>query len=751
MAQPNNFKKPDTYKSSKSINTGSSSKAGQYNASRNGQRQYNPPKNNNAQQQKQKQMQNKQNNNAKNGHDPNDPNDLNLQQQIKKQAAKKTLTEAAKAYNPALGVAVEKVLDTKKGDEYLNEFAKADSTTEGIKKVAKKFDKEQKRNTMILTLAGIFLPFLLVVLLFILLFAKNADSQVYSNENDGQVIMSDLDDETSNVFKKYPKLYEKVEAEYKKVADEYYVDVDRYLIIATLVAPLENDYITPVKGSCGSETNECYWFKGKLYNWDDFIDVWAEQTGLLAKMQILSFIDTASSSIKVSCGSEKTMEQYAKNDLEVGSPKSFWSIFDIFNIFGGYRNEKEAELNAHCIDARPGSSTVPDVYTESKDQARYYTSVTGSDSFEYVKDANTGGVYFWNLVNQDGFIHTYFADYLSHAENKSEEENYEANLPKILDIANYIYAYYNSIRRDCNGYPVMKGELKKINFREDGSSPIYSLDFEDVFVGGSVLATFGGARGEVLLAQTVITRSEAYYNIVEAGSDHITGSAIMGCWWWKYNPTYDPNYEDQKDNPNYDPDYPKVHYPEIYEAVQKTRGIVVTEYGKYKVLDTEYDAFCPTTRDPIGDFYYLPDGQRNLPIDMTKFSVSSHWTECPCFQNNSSQPGTKYAEKESDLWSQHLGTPPQTTTDTCWEPTGGTKFDQETGKTLNGYKYGATGGHGRGVSQHGMAYFSQFGYTWQGLLKLFLERDNFGISFRRYEGSIQELECVNHLVENRDE
>ena len=741
---------PDVYKSSKSVNNSSSSRVGQYNASRNGTRAYTPPKSTNQSMlNKNKKMQ--QHNNAKNENDPDDPNNLNMKEQIKKQTAKKTLTSAAKAYNPVVGKAVEKALETKKGDEYLDEFAKAETTNEGVKRVVKKAKKETKQKTILLSVAAFLGPILIVGFIFIILFAKNADSQVYSNENDGQVIVSDNDDETSNVFKKYPKLYEKVETEYKKVADEFKVDIDRFLLIAALVAPLENDYITPVKANCGSSDGLCYMFKGKPYKWEDFLEVWAEQSGLLAKMQILSYIDTASSSIQVSCGSDKTMEQYAKNDLEVGSAKSFWSIFDIFNWFGGYRNEKEAELNASCIEARPGTSKVPDTYTISKSQGIYYTSVTGTDTFEYVKDPNTGGVFFWNLINQDGFIHEYFSDYLAHNDSLSEEENYKLNLPRITEIANYIYAYYNSIRRDCLGFPVMKGQLDKIKFREDGSSPIYTLDFEDVFVGGSVLATYGGARKEVALAQAVITRSEAYYNIVEAGADHITGSAIMGCWWWKYNPTYNPSYENQEDNPNYDPDYPKTHYPEIYEAVTNTRGIVVTEYGKYKVLDTEYDAFCPVTRDPVGDFYYLPDGQRNLPIDITRFSVPKSRTECPCFQNNSSQPGTQYAEKQSDLYPKYLGNPPQTTTEKCWTPTGTTKYDKETEKTLNGYKYHATGGHGRGVSQHGMAYFSQFGYNWQGLLKLFLERDNYGISFKRYEGSIKDGECVNYLVENRDE
>ena len=56
----------------------------------------------------------------------------------------------------------------------------------------------------------------------------------------------------------------------------------------------------------------------------------------------------------------------------------------------------------------------------------------------------------------------------------------------------------------------MHGQLDKIDFQEDAQSTIYTLDFEDAFVGGSVLATYGGATGEVARAQAIITRSEAY-------------------------------------------------------------------------------------------------------------------------------------------------------------------------------------------------------------------------------------------------
>lgn len=54
-----------------------------------------------------------------------------------------------------------------------------------------------------------------------------------------------------------------------------------------------------------------------------------DQAEYLAKSQILTYINP-SSSIKVSCGEEDTMEQYAKNDLEVNE-FNFWAIFNPVN------------------------------------------------------------------------------------------------------------------------------------------------------------------------------------------------------------------------------------------------------------------------------------------------------------------------------------------------------------------------------------------------------------------------------------
>ena len=48
------------------------------------------------------------------------------------------------------------------------------------------------------------------------------------------------DTEETNIFLEYQKQYKKIEKETQEIADKKFVDVDKYLTIATLVAPLTN-------------------------------------------------------------------------------------------------------------------------------------------------------------------------------------------------------------------------------------------------------------------------------------------------------------------------------------------------------------------------------------------------------------------------------------------------------------------------------------------------------------------------------
>lgn len=655
-------------------------------------------------------------------------------------------TAAGTAGGPAAKLAAKALLNTSNGDKYVEAYKQGSTPTEKINNVKRVLKMDIKKIKIIGVVLFCFVS-MLFFLIFLSFFFKTVDSQTYSNENGGTYKSENYigDDKVVNIFANYPNLYEKIVETANKVSDQYKVEVDKYLIIATLVEPIANELIVPVNdNSCGEEN--CYYFKGESKTWSEFLVSWSDQTELLAKMQMLTYINNEGD-IKVNCGAEKTMEQYAQNDLETNTfPWYGW--LNPVNWFRGFRDSAAAEVNAKCVDAKNGSSVVPTVRVISIDQGTYYSTNNANRELVYEKDPNSGGVYFWNLINKNGFIHEYLKDYLSSTDSDDPDKNYEINKKVIVDTVNDIYSYYETIRKDCNGHQVMKGQLDKIKFREDFGAQIYTLDFEEVFVGGNLLATFPGAKGEVAKAQAIATRSEAYYNIVEEGAEMITGTQIMGCWWWKYNPTYDPSYENQADNPNYDPDYPKEHFPEIYKAVTETKGIVVTSYDGTHVLNSQFDSFCPVTRDPQGGFYYLPDGQRNLPIDVSRFSISKKRTECPCFQNKSSRPSTEFSDTFENLLNRYVGTPAQTTTEACWEATGQTKRD-ELGNVLYGYKYSTSGGHGQGISQHGMAYFAQFGYDHEALIKLFMERNNYGVSFKRYDGSIEDGECVNHGYYNR--
>ena len=771
----------NVYRSSSSVNSNSESQqGGSYSAQRNGHRAYNGKPSSTNSGSNQHHLNAKQANGLKNNPDSEEDDlPLNIKQRLKKEVAKKALVAAASTFaTPKAGKAVEKALETEKGDEYLETFAKEKNSKKGLEKVLKKLQDETGKKSTILTLVGVTFPILLFLMIFSALFLKTADSQIYSNENNGEIdeFAQDLESEGAegSVFKEYPGLYEKIEKIVEEQRNETHVAIDKYLIIATLIAPIDNGLISPVsneeipkgaKNECNQDL--CYKFqKGAkndsitYLNYDKFLELWGDHAKYLARMQILTYADihsTDSETQKVCSGKAKkgedtdTMWHYAQNDKNVGA-NSIWHFLDWLNWFNTYTDEIKAEINAKCIDAEPGTSKVPDVKVLSIEQGVYYPILLGEKNgkpeYDYTIDKNTGGVYYWNLLNKDGFIDTYMQAYLAY-DSDDADENYNNNLATIVDTANHIYTYYETIRKDCHGYEELASKTETVDFQEDASSEIYTLDIEEAFVGGSVLATYGGATGEVAKAQAILSRSEAYNYVAEQGGDVIVGTAKMGCWWHEYNPTYDPKYKDQADNPNYDPEYPKREHPEIYEAVTSTKGIVVTGWNNFIVEETQFDAFCPTTREPVDGFYYLPDGQNNLPIDLSRFSPPSGRADCPCFQNRGVRPKVEFETSLAVLTNKFISSPAQQTLEKCWTPTGETKTDED-GNTLYGFEYETTGGHGEGVSQHGMAYYSQFGYKWDGLIGLFYtdKSNNLPeITYKVLSGSCKEnQECVNSTV-----
>lgn len=652
----------------------------------------------------------------------------------RKAAAREAIKTGLNSVAPGTGTIANQALKTEKGDKLVEEYLNAESPTQGLIKVGKTIRREQKMTKFFLSLLISCLPFLFL-LLFIVIIAKNADTQIYSNENNGQLDFYDPDNplETS-VFANYPGLYEKVEAAVTKVSNQYKIEIDKYLILATLIAPIENGTIIPVKdGKCGEA--ECYYFEGKAYTWKEFLSLWGDQSEFLAKAQILTYINE-SSNLKVKCDTTRDdMITYSSNDMEVNN-FNFWALFNPFNWFKGFRNAAEAEVNAKCImDVPVGESSIPTVRVLSKEEGIHYNSITADGDYDVVEDPNSGGVYFWNLSRINGFIHVYMKDYLNINPTESDEQNYDANRKKILEITDYIYTYYESIRKDCNGYNLVPSTIETINVAPGEGGPGGAIDFEDQYIGGVMLAEYHSGNLESRKAFAILARSFAISVVGVDGSGTI---------------------ENSSNDQNYNPDYSPEKYPEIAEAVEATRGLVVTDFGTTNVYETMYDGFCPVKTVLDNGFYYLPDGQNNLPINPDAyqrktggpFIVLDKYLQCPCFQNYDSRPHDevidrkqiKYHSSSSNPPTHALGYPPQTTVDVCWTPTSNTRTNPLTLQTEYGWAYKPGGGHGQGASQLGLKYFAEFEYEAEALIKLFYGDD---ISIKRLTSSLEDGECEN--------
>ncbi len=665
-----------------------------------------------------------------------------VQEKQKKESAKKAIKAAATSVNPLLGLASDAAMNTAKGKRVLDAYAKGDSPAESFNNARKQIRKEKNRTKIILLILSWLAPIILLIFFLILVTSlfKNADSQIYSNENGGTVDSEyyQLTEEEKNIFKGYPGLYEKITKKSKEISNKYKLEIDRFLIIATLVAPIENGLIQPVEdGSCGEQ--ECYYFKGESKTWGEFLDLWGDQSELLAKMQILTFVNQESAKSKgLTCGKEETMEQFAKNDLEVREHYFLWWINPI-NWFSTFRTAVDAELNARCTEAPNGKTIVPDVPTLSTSQGIYYLSYDENQEEVFEKDPNSGGVYFWNLVNPKGFIHEYLKDYLSNEYSNDVDKNYEENKEKIVEITNYIYAYYESIRKDCEEHKIIESTIEDITVYNPPEKQarynvpeMQTINFEDQYIGGVMLAEYNSGGEEALKAFAILARTEAVAVVGLDGAKPIENSSNVQ--------NYNPNYSPEK-------------YPKIAKAVEETRGIVVGKFESPEIWHTEYDAFCPVKNVLEDGFYYLDDEQQNLPINPGAYEAVAHkqfispdskYLECPCFQNNHSRPHDPDAEDENTRYYHSNvepptypgGTPSQETKPGCWKLKGNTRVNEDN-ETEYAWKYKPTGGHGRGASQYGLTYFDAFEYSQDALIRLFFKSAN----MRMLSSSLPEGKC----------
>ena len=650
---------------------------------------------------------------------------------------KKTISSAAGAAGgPLAKIATKAMLNTSAGDRYIDAYKKGFTPADKMANVTREMKKDLNK-IKIIAIVGSNLLVILGIILIVSFFFKTADSQIFSNQNGGTVLSENYigDDKVVNVFANYPGLYEKIVDVANKVGDKYKIEIDKYLIIATLVEPISNQLIIPVEdNSCGED--KCYYFNGESKTWSEFITAWADQAELLSKMQIITYTNPESPE-KVSCKTENTMEQIANNDMEARKKYAFWWLNPV-EWFRGFKDATEAELNAVCTQTPSGKTKVPTVTTQSTLIGDYYLTNNKNHEYEFIKDEDSGGVYFWNLVNKNGFLYQYLKDYLSDEYKDDEDKNYEINKAKIIEIANGIYSYYDTIKKTCDGRRVISSDIKTIKVYNPpekqsryGVPEYEEVDFEEQYVGGVMLAEFHSGGIEGLKAFAILVRSEAIATVGLDGSGTIENSSNVQ---------------------NYDPTYSPEKYPKIAEAVEATRGMVLSKYKNPAVWHTEYDNFCPTKTTLDNGFYYLPKGQQSLPINPAKYKEitgsifmdpNSNVFDCPCFNSLDEMPmdvfdekRTKYSLSNTEPPTELAGNPPQVTKAACWNLNG--KTHTVDGQTLYGWVYHATGGHGRGASQHGIKYFDAFGYSQDAILRLFFP----GAQVRILSSSLLNNKCA---------
>ena len=775
---------------------------------------------------------------------------------------------------------------TDKGEQLLDKAAEAKTPAEGVARVAKEVKKDLVKMKMIFTFAPIILVLLILMIIIPVIFS-NADSQIFGNENGGDVISEENNDdkEITDIFTEYPLLYERINNATYEYSNDYGVDIDRLLVIATLVAPLENGFFTPFpcdeKDSISSsdkalnnqsfernneadsqendeqpnDENLCVMYKGELLKWNDFLSSWGYNAYLLSAMQMMTYVDFDYTNGKNKNNTEfckpgpSTMQEIAKNDPKINEKCFGKSLFNkkktdisfLECLFNGksYENEAKvgalAEQNIYCtkatrIDIKDSDEKYPMVRVLSIDEGEYEViqkesnvgnSQFSSESVDRSSDSsnntlivkenpNTGGVYFWNLVNEDGFIYNYLTKYQdtdTDDDNVNEdiayqdEKKYEDSKYEIYELARYIYDYYYSIRKDCRSIEIVPKPTEttssNVEYDKNVENQVFNSllkYYDSEYITNEETKTYAI---EYYKALSIIIRSNILNGEIVPDADKIG--------------KIDENTGLAKSNIDESIDKSDMEFKDIINLIQSsygTKGIIITEKDADKeeriIKKVEIDEFCPQTYAPVNSkiskssqkieehieietgSFYLDSSQRKLPIRTKdiKFYIGNYSEEegygkdgidCPCFMEpktrpipnalvNPNDPRVNLSCGELDRALEtnnlfeingYLGIPEQKVRGKCliikskrpdthgciaglkYKP-GRTDYDENSPKL-------------RGISTVALRYFANQGYNWRGLLRLFLDRtsqydemDEYHITFKRIDESLQEGECQNH-------
>lgn len=352
------------------------------------------------------------------------------------------IVSAANTLAPGVGGAfAEKYLETQEGQEILDEAANQSNPVEAAKVAAKEIVKRRTRKIIIIGAILSACLIFLILLPIMILFGKNPSSIGSNGERSEE----------------YDELYEKIDEVRYDYLSKYGVRIDGNLIMASLTAYHENEEYT-VDNQNETETITDIDEEGNVSIRE--VSVMISKIELLAKYQIMTTTGG-------SCDSG-TMRQIASNDDN--------------GLFDQLKSPADKEKNYKC---QPDLETT--TYSLSNERGDY-------------DDNNSGGVYYWNLIDGD-FIKEYYSDYMP-----NNEENSDNTKKRIRQIVEDIYDYYETLDEEemmCNIVYTNCPGIKLEGMNE-------TLDLE-TYVAGVIKAEMGANANlpETMKASAVAARSFA--------------------------------------------------------------------------------------------------------------------------------------------------------------------------------------------------------------------------------------------------
>jgi len=419
-----------------------------------------------------------------------------LQQKFKegrRNKIEKKIDEGVGSSSPSDIPAAQAYRNTSMGKADLDKAEESSITTTGA---AKKFMESMRTKKEILKFV---IPMLvqlipIIILIFLLVFFFQAAAAMFyswipdifkgSEHQNIPAAESEKEghSETSmtNPANNFYTILKAIDDEAAALEKEWGVEIDKNLIAATLLGPIDNSMVVNEDGkNLYINPNN-----GKQIDLDQFRKIMREQVAFLARAQVRT-VKSGQDNCNGTGAKGRNPKQYALNDVPINEWK-IWNVFLIWSWFDTYNNKIEAEKNYKCNfgtdELENFEEHIPVVRVTSYEigdiSREYSKNERGETLVKLLDDPNTGGVYFWNLVNPEGFIHSYYQGYLdvnieSEGTKEDYQKNYEVNKNKIFAIAEEIYLFYegmNSEKLYCNGYKLIENKTQQI-FAVDPDDP----------------------------------------------------------------------------------------------------------------------------------------------------------------------------------------------------------------------------------------------------------------------------------------